>query len=149
MWDYDATCKTKYELFLKGSLTSARKVERICPSCVFWWDKDVALYWKYRPPRPGPEWECAYETMPLCLISMCSKTTWNYWRRHWKNVLCILPHDLAKHNVVSERPLIHIWTAANESGVSCGMKIRRWKTNWENSGGANVCFTTCNDPLLS
>lgn len=74
--------------------------------------------------RPGPEWES--ETMALCLVSMCSKTTWNYWRRHWKNVLCILPHDFGKHNVVSERPLIHIWTAANESGVS--MKMRRWKT---------------------
>lgn len=81
---------------------------------------------KILAPRPGPEWERACETMALCLISMCSKTTWNYWRRHWKNVLCILPHDFSKHNVVSEKPLIHIWTAANGSGVSKNM--RRWKT---------------------
>lgn len=86
------------------------------------------LVLKIWPPRPGPEWVWADETMALCLISVCSKTTWNYWRRCWKNVLCILPHDFGEHNVLS---VMRIWTAANESGVSCGMKTRPWEMDLE------------------
>lgn len=69
-------------------------------------NRDMALYWKYQPSGLAQNGSALIKQWHLNLISMCSKTTWNYRRQHWKNVLFFLPHDFGKHNVVSERPYI-------------------------------------------